>query len=208
MTPEDLQKKYGEEQVLCLPTESLAPFASGEDPIFYPTEAVQELMKRCGSFQLRWQVEQDASWKQIIPYVVMQTDTEILAARRLQGDPRLVGGYTVGMGGHINPQDLYAENVNDPVGGCVRRELTEETTFDWDRDRKAYQIHPISFVNVRNEVSRMHLCIPIWMQVTDGRRVQIRETDKLQGVWLPKADISTLTDQLEGWSAIALSLLS
>ena len=202
MTLEDLQKKYGGERVLCIPTEALEPFAQGSDPILYDTDQVLLCLKEYGSFQFRWQVEQDSSWKQVIPYVVMETAERIMAAKRLKGDPRLVGGYTVGMGGHINPED-----GEDPIETCIRRELEEETTFSWKQDLDGYQIHPVSFVNVRNEVSLMHICIPVRLQVLDHERIQIRETEKLQGVWMSKTELDILYGKLEGWSEIALDLI-
>ena len=202
MTLEDLQKKYGGERVLCIPTEALEPFAQGSDPILYDTDQVLLCLKEYGSYQLRWQVELDSSWKQVIPYVVMETAERIMAAKRLKGDPRLVGGYTVGMGGHINPED-----GEDPIETCIRRELEEETTFSWKQDLDGYQIHPVSFVNVRNEVSLMHICIPVRLQVLDHERIQIRETEKLQGVWMSKTELDILYGKLEGWSEIALDLI-
>ena len=202
MTLEDLQKKYGDERVLCIPTEALEPFAQGSDPILYDTDQVLQCLQEYGSYQFRWQVEQDSSWKQVIPYVVMETAERIMAAKRLKGDPRLVGGYTVGMGGHINPED--GEN---PIETCIRRELEEETTFSWEQDLEKYQIHPVSFVNVRNEVSLMHICIPVRLQVRNHEAIQIRETEKLQGVWMSKTELDILDGKLEGWSEIALDLI-
>ena len=202
MTLEELQKKYGDEKVLCIPTEALSSFAEGEDPILYPTDHVLACLHECASYQLRWQVEQDSSWKQVIPYVVMETSDRLMAAKRLKGDPRLVGGYTLGMGGHINPED-----GEDPIETCIRRELEEETTFNWERDLAGYQIHPTSFVNVRNEVSLMHICIPVQLQVRDYKSIQIRETEKLQGVWMSKTELSLLDGKLEGWSEITMNLI-
>ena len=202
MTQEELQKKYGDERVLCIPMEALSAFAEGEDPILYSTEKVLQCMKECARYQLRWQVEQNSSWKQVIPYVMMETADRIMAAKRLKGDPRLVGGYTVGMGGHINPED-----GKDPLESCIRRELEEETTFVWKQNMIEYRIHPVSFVNVRNEVSLMHICIPIRLQVKDYEQIQIRETEKLQGVWMEKSDLGQLNGKMEGWSEITLDLI-
>ncbi len=202
MTLEELQKKYGDEKVLCIPTAVLEPFAQGTDPILYDTDKVLQCIKNFGSYRLRWQVEQDSSWKQVIPYVVMETEERIMAAKRLKGDPRLVGGYTVGMGGHINPED-----GEEPIETCIRRELEEETTFNWEQDLSGYQIHPVSFVNVRNEVSLMHICIPVRLQVRNHEAIKIRETEKLEGVWMEKSNLDVLDGKLEGWSEIALDLI-
>lgn len=203
---EALHQKYGEEQVLCIPTEALAPFAIGTDPILYPTPRVMEIMEAQGVFKLRYQVELDAAWKQVIPYVVMQTEDQVMAAKRLKGDARLVGGYTIGMGGHINPADA-AREMSALVEACIFRELEEETTFSRQENLVSYQLHEKSFVNVRNEVSLMHLCIPVWLTVRNAQNIQIREVEKLQGTWLPRAELHQLDGKLEGWSEIALDLL-
>lgn len=202
MTIEELQNKYGEERVFCIPTAVLEEHAQGTDPILYDTAKVLLCMEQYGSYQLRWKVEQDSSWKQVIPYVIMETDEKIMAAKRLKGDPRLVGGYTVGMGGHINPED-----GQEIIEACIRRELEEETTFSWNENLVSYEIHPTSFVNVRNEVSLMHICIPVCLTVKRCEEIQIRETEKLAGVWLDKTDLDVLNGKLEGWSEIALDLI-
>lgn len=202
MTLEELQKKYGEERVFCIPTSVLEKYAQGSDPILYDTAKILLCMEQYGSYQLRWKVEQDSSWKQVIPYVIMETDERIMAAKRLKGDPRLVGGYTVGMGGHINPED--GEML---IETCIRRELEEETTFIWGKNLDSYEIHPISFVNVRNEVSLMHICIPVRLKVCEYQEIQIREIEKLEGVWMKKSNLEVLNGKLEGWSEIALDLI-
>ena len=69
---------------------------------------------------------------------------------------------------------------------CGIRELEEETTFVQREHMISYRIHPTSFVNVRNEVSLMHICIPVLMQVRNFEEIRIRETEKLAGVWLLK----------------------
>lgn len=202
MTLDELQKKYGDELVFCIPTAVLEEYAEGADPILYDTANVLLCMEKYGSYQLRWQVEQDSSWKQVIPYVIMETNDRIMAAKRLKGDPRLVGGYTVGMGGHMNPEDGESQ-----IETCIRRELEEETTFSWNKNLVSYEIHPVSFVNVRNEVSLMHICIPVRLMVQGYEQIQIRETEKLAGIWMEKSNLEELNGKLEGWSEIALDLI-
>lgn len=201
-----MKEKYGEEKVLCIPTQVLASLARGTDPILYRTQEVLGCMEQYGEFRLRWEVELDDSWKQVIPYVLLHTDTAVLTAKRLKGDPRLTGGYTVGMGGHINPEDRQGDQIVSSIECCVRRELSEETSFEWQRDLASYQMHEYSFVSVGNEVSRVHLCIPIWIRVHDSSDISIREVDKLLGVWTAQSEIKSLNGKLEGWSEIALRL--
>lgn len=201
-----LKEKYGDEQVLCIPTEALQAFAEGTDPILYETEKVLSCIAAHGVFHLRWQVELDDTWKQVIPYVLMHTESKVLTAKRLKGDARLVGGYTVGMGGHINPEDGEQRAVNEVLTNCIHRELAEETTFDRNRHLVTYELHPKSFVNVRDEVSKVHLCIPVWMKIKEESSIVIREIEKLQGVWLDRSELPALKGKLEGWSEIALAL--
>lgn len=200
-----MKEKYGDERVFCIPTHALTT-PSGTDPILYTTKEVLNCMEQCGEFRLRWEVELDDSWKQVIPYVLLYTEEAILTAKRLKGDPRLTGGYTVGMGGHLNPEDEQSDQMTESIEHCIKRELGEETSFEWERDLVSYQMHDSSFVSVGNEVSRMHICIPVWMRVRNSSNIMIREVDKLLGEWTPHSQIRELKGRLEGWSEIALNL--
>ena len=68
-----------------------------------------------------------SAWKQIIPYLVLRDGPRIFLMRRTRagGDERLHDRYSIGVGGHVNPED------GDVVGG-LRREWAEEIEADFE----------------------------------------------------------------------------
>ena len=58
-------------------------------------------------FMPRSQAEKDPSFKQLIPYVIMNCGDKFLSYVRGKraGETRLVGNRSIGIGGHINPAD-------------------------------------------------------------------------------------------------------
>ncbi|MBF0302269.1 MAG: phosphoesterase [Desulfamplus sp.] len=59
--------------------------------------------------------EKDSSFKQIIPYIVIQSDNGNITAiyRRKGSESRLHGLWSIGIGGHINPLDISLSNIED-----------------------------------------------------------------------------------------------
>jgi predicted NUDIX family phosphoesterase len=81
----------------------------------------------------RVEVEDDPRFKQWIPYVLLRNPRGELAAYPRQGtEARLHGWWSLGIGGHINPQDAETGGAaNSPrwrdwLWNGLRRELTEE----------------------------------------------------------------------------------
>ena len=56
-----------------------------------------------------------------------------------------------------------------------------------------------------NEVGSVHLGFMFRMEVEGA--VRVRETEKLEGVWVTKAELSLLREQMEGWSKIAMEAI-
>src|SRR4051794_41901099 len=52
-------------------------------------------------------MEQDPTWKQVIPYPVLRDGDRWFLMRRTRsgGDARLHDRYSIGVGGHVNPED-------------------------------------------------------------------------------------------------------
>ena len=113
------------EQVLVVPTDLLAPYLSAEADLI--TEAIPDildLVQRHHQFVDRDYAEYAAEYKQIIPYAVLMQDGKYFLTQRLrkQTEKRLHGMYSIGLGGHINPEE---ESLDDVIAGGLRRELRE-----------------------------------------------------------------------------------
>jgi predicted NUDIX family phosphoesterase len=151
-----------------------------------------------GEHRVRADVEDDPSFQQLIPYVVVLDRGRVFLMRRLRtgGDTRLHDRYSIGVGGHIGPEDGGLE------GGLVR-EWTEELVADWAPDFR--------FVGLLNDdtdpVGAVHLGVVYTVEAA-GRPIAVRETHKLEGRWATLAEADALGDRLETWSRLVLEHLS
>jgi len=150
-----------------------------------------------GTFRSRPRAETDPSWKQIIPYVVLRDGDRIFLMRRTRagGDARLHDRYSIGVGGHVNPED-------GDVGGGLRREWTEEIEADFIPD-----FEPVGVLNDdNNAVGAVHLGL-VYGADAKGRPVAIRERDKLEGRFATYDEVRAVAAKLETWSALLFEFL-
>lgn len=205
MNKTELMEKYGKERVLCVDSRHFENIDISNNIV----DEYMRLISNYGTFFYRYDAELDESKKQIIPYIVLKSGNKYMLAKRLKGDSRLVGGYTIGMGGHIDHKDLVMANGKvdsaSTISICIKRELYEETTVDQE---KVIKIDPIKcFIDESSDVSRVHACI-LYVMELEETDVQIKETDKLEAEWLAVDEITDdMYNSLEGWSKIAYGIL-
>ena len=90
-----------------------------------------EAIAREGTFRPRAECETDPSWKQVIPYLVLRDRGRLFLMRRTRAgsDQRLHERYTIGIGGHVNPEDGgLAGGLRAGVGGGDRGRLGHPTS--------------------------------------------------------------------------------
>lgn len=151
-----------------------------------------ERARRHGAFRPRAEVEEDANWKQVIPYLAVRDGARYLLMRRTRagGDARLFERYTIGVGGHLNPGD-------GGVLAGLRREWREEVEATFE---PAFR-----FVGLLNDdedpVGAVHLGF-VYSADVGGRPVAIRETDKLSGDFRTPAEVAAVADRMESWSRL------
>ena len=93
-----------------------------------------------GFFVEREYAERTPALKQVIPYTVVRQETgEILLMRRLNkgGESRLHGKLSIGVGGHINPEDAVSDGDANPLIGGTWRELSEEIVIEGSTELSA-----------------------------------------------------------------------
>jgi len=76
--------------------------------------------------------EDDPSFKQIIPYICyynVDKHKYITYRRNNGGEKRLNNKFSIGIGGHINPEDFNKFGISDPILSCCIREIREEFGF-------------------------------------------------------------------------------
>ena len=104
------------ELVLGLPREVVPGGTDWRGILAADLDPFLEAVAAHGEFRPRDEAETDPSWKQIIPYLLLRDGERILLMRRTKAgaDERLHDRYSIGVGGHINPED------NDVAGGLAR----------------------------------------------------------------------------------------
>ncbi|MEM7309334.1 MAG: phosphoesterase [Planctomycetota bacterium] len=177
--------------------------AFGED---LEPDAFEKTVLEQGFFVERDYAERTPSLKQVIPYTVVQNgDGEILTMRRLAkgGEGRLHGKLSIGVGGHINPEDASSESEGNgnPLVGGTWREISEEICLDGRTElRKLGLINDDS-----NPVGAVH--VGLAQILTVEGTVRIREEDVLEGTLTPPERFASLQAEganFETWSSILI----
>ena len=183
------------ENVLVIKTESLGGVTAKNGLITGREDEVLALIASEGFFLARPVAEESPEYKQIIPYVAVVRGDEVFATRRLNkgGESRLHGLMSLGVGGHINEID---RDHGEWLMNCLRREIEEEIDIaDFGTLTLRGLINDDS-----NAVGSVHL--GFFFTLTTGGDVFVRETEKLEGGFVP---IPSLRDELSGmetWSQI------
>lgn len=197
------------EQVLVVPTSRFHEVGHFQgfstDVDRYMTSLLDPLQT---SYRPRGEMENDPSFKQLIPYVLFQYDDpqtglQIFSYKRGkgQGEQRLHSKISVGIGGHISSLDSQASGDETYREGMAR-ELAEEVVIE-----TSYKERIVGMLNDdETEVGRVHLGIVHIFDV-EQPLVRSREEDILEAGFQPIAELMKKLDQMETWSSICLSAL-
>ncbi len=185
------------EHVYCLPADALPEPQRDVLPLS------QELYRRLateGQFLPRADVEEDPRWRQIIPYAVLERAGSVFLVKRLKAgtEARLHERLSIGIGGHINPLDHV--NARDVLEGALTRELREELHI------RAFFAEAVGLIHTAETlVDRVHT--GVLYRVRAPGDIEVRETHKLSGGFVPWAEVAEERVKLEGWSQLALRFL-
>ncbi|PNR95771.1 NUDIX hydrolase [Petrotoga sp. 9PWA.NaAc.5.4] len=153
-----------------------------------------------GNFYERNKIESDNNFRQIIPYVVFKNkENKILVLKRTQnqGEKRLHNKISIGIGGHINKNDIGISKEQTFFNG-MDREINEEL---WLTSNSKY-IYKGIINDDSEEVSNVHLGI---LFIGFVEHAEIKEVENFQSKWLKKEEILQMPYvNLEGWTKIAL----
>jgi predicted NUDIX family phosphoesterase len=167
--------------------------------------AFEQVIAREGFFVERAYAEKTPTLKQIIPYTIVCCDTElglrVLCTRRLArgGEARLHDKHSIGIGGHINPEDLEGTTHRNPLDAGTRREIHEELVV-----RGPFDVRRVGILNDdSNPVGAVHVGV---VQVAKlSGPVDIREKDQLEGRLVSIEDLHRMLTEgvnFETWSKL------
>jgi predicted NUDIX family phosphoesterase len=158
------------------------------------------------SYRPRPEMEQDPSFKQLIPYVVFRFTSQTgqvslfqYTRGQGQGEQRLHSKRSIGIGGHISSEDSLAHSVYEEG---MRRELAEEVRIE-----TPYRASMAGLINDDlTEVGKVHLGV---VHVFDVERTDVFpcEDDIVDAGFRPVGELLRDREQFETWSKICLEAL-
>lgn len=161
------------------------------------------------SYCPRHEVENDPSYKQLIPYVLFCCEDEAgcetvfqYTRGMRQDESRLRGKRSVGIGGHISLKDSASNGAGSGYFEGMARELAEEVSIE-----TPYRQECIGLINDdETDVGRVHLGIVHLFDV-ERPAVVARESEIVDGSFRPVQEILPHLDDFEMWSQICLRAL-
>lgn len=186
---------------------------------FLPLGAIDlDAVEKRGFFAERDYMENCSHYKQIIPYIALTLESQVLAYQRQtkHSEERLGGLWTIGFGGHIEPIDRGA--AGKLLETAALRELEEETGFSVG----ASALLARGCINSEKEdVSSVHagLFYTVDLATTamdhDAIAAQVTaQAEPWRVEWVELADVAGVAEPVaprdgtwEDWTRIALSAL-
>ena len=198
---EKLKNKYGDIKIMTISNDVIAQHISIQQfqNCFLSAEYCKNIFSifQNAEYQYRYEAEVNSNFKQPIPYVVFYNPASkrYFCMERLQGDERLVGLKSLGVGGHVDNQEDFQ--------AAIFREINEEIQMENG------EIESITFkgliLDTSNEVGSVHLGF-LYLAYISDENITCKEKDTLKGYFLSLAELETKVHnkEFETWSSIAL----
>jgi predicted NUDIX family phosphoesterase len=162
------------------------------------------LVPELAQFRPRAEVETDASFKQIIPYVVFRCDDSVFCYTRgtTQGEARLHRLRSLGVGGHVDEADADGRATFDAYEAALRRELDEEVAIG-----SPGRLRLVGLINDdTTSVGRVHLGV-VYFDDLERPEVTPREAGLAEPEFLPVRELRRRRASFETWSQICINAL-
>jgi predicted NUDIX family phosphoesterase len=196
------------EQILVVRTAELKRHYDFQGFLPLDAERVRALYERIEVLPLeRDKAEEDPSFKQLVAYNVVRSDGRYLAYLRGkgQGEARLRGNRSIGVGGHINSGDQATLFLDDHLKAAAFRELFEEV-----RVPKGLDLRFVGLLNDdSNEVGSVHLGLVYLAELppsTDAAKLK-RQRSVAQLSFAEATELRRDREQFETWSRIMIDNL-
>jgi predicted NUDIX family phosphoesterase len=191
------------ERVLVVPTELVHEIGHFQGFCAEVDRYLERLLDaRVTSYRPRSEMEEDPSFKQLIPYCIFRCGNQVFqyTRGRSQGESRLHQLRSIGVGGHISTDDrnLFGTSYEE----ALHRELAEEVYIE-----SAYRERCIGLINDdETPVGRVHLGI-VHVFDLDEPNVRPRERSLTRAGFEPTGALLEHLDEFETWSQICLRQL-
>jgi predicted NUDIX family phosphoesterase len=193
-------EKYLEEYVLTFQTKLLEQIGAFQGISFELDKYLDIILNpKNHAFLKRKDAESNPDYKQLIPYALLQFKNTFFVYRRgkLLAEKRLLGNYSLGIGGHISVTDpgLFGSKYEDGL----KREINEEITIE-----SLYTQRVVALLNDdSNDVGKVHFGI-VHVLALEKPLVKPREKSINETRFLSMSELQKDIDKFENWSKICI----
>jgi predicted NUDIX family phosphoesterase len=194
------EEKYLEEHVLVFPTQLLEQIGAFQGLSFELDKYLDIILNpKNHTFLKRKDAESNPAYKQLIPYALLQFKDTIFVYRRgkLLAEKRLLGNYSLGVGGHISVTDpgLFGTTYEDGL----KREINEEVNIE-----SRYTQRIVALLNDdSNDVGKVHFGI-VHILTLEKPLVKPREKSINETNFINISELKKDIDKYENWSKICI----
>jgi predicted NUDIX family phosphoesterase len=205
-------KRGMEELVFAFPTDEFWRLMTYKKKgLIKGSSEVLKMIVQNGLFLRRSELEENPSFKQIIPYAIISNkEPERSGVRQSQSfylfkrtskqtEKRLHNKFSLGVGGHMNPNDSMSSKEQYLIDE-LKRELHEEVKL-----LNGCLIEDIEFIGFINDdtisVGSVHIGLLYNIHVS-SKEVYINETDKMTAGWIDKSNLAEFYEGMETWTKI------
>ncbi len=199
-----------DQKVLCISAEDLRSVDGKRD--WLQTKNLDKyisLFNKKWLFVRRWDAEEDANFKQIIPSIILKYKKDWESTYFLHkqsskiSEKRLADMFPIFLGGHVEEVDgmVWDKNL---IENATTRELEEEATI-WDNIINK-EFKWIIYIEDENIVNHMHIWL-VWIYTVDWEKIEMNE-DKLEKIGFVNKDfLVQKKEQMTYWSQLYVDLL-
>jgi len=159
------------------------------------------LVPGLATFRARSEVEDDPSFRQIIPYVIFRSGGQVFCYTRGKagGESRLRRFRSLGVGGHVAEADAEGRGTLEAYEMALRRELAEEVEVG-----SPGRIRRLGLINDDSSpVGRVHLGV-VHLFELDRPEVSALEDALAEPGFVPAGDLAGLREGFETWSRFCI----
>ena len=193
-------EKYLEEYVLAFPTQLLDQIGTFQGISLEMDKYLDIILNpKNHTYIKRKDAETNPAYKQLIPYALLYCKDKLFTYRRgkLLDEKRLLGNYSLGIGGHISVTDpgLFSSTYNDGL----TREINEEVIIE-----SRYTQRVVALLNDdSNDVGKVHFGI-VHVLTLDEPLVKPREKSINETKFLGISELQKDIEKFENWSKICI----
>ena len=194
-----LQPQKYNEQILVVKRSHLFPGESWNGLTQVNFDKYLTIIQEQCEFHPRGLMENDPTYKQIIPYLVFTHEGRYFLMERhaKASEQRLKSKLSLGIGGHIRKEDMEGKSIFD----WARREFHEEVHYQGD-----FTIKPLGILNDdSNGVGKVHIG---FVFLLEGNSPEISVKSELQSGQLTRLEELIISkDRMETWSQFVVDCL-